>query len=158
VVSTDWGAEEILEVIRHNFERAKVQKYEVIGHKWGTDTTSLKQAFDTVDNTDTDTEVDDGRFDSLILADTLWVTDAHSVLLDSVFSLLKRGGTAHVAAGIHTGRGPLDRFVTAARERGAVVAKVREVRWNQGVWEDFQAPERSGDERGVVVYYTCTLP
>lgn len=153
VVSTDWGAEEILEVIRHNFDRAKVTNYKVIGHEWGTDTTPLKQAL-----TRSEEGEGDGRFDSLILADTLWVTEAHSVLLDSVFALLKPKGVAHVAAGIHTGRGPLERFVSAAEGRGAVVEKVREVRWNQGVWEKYQAPEQAGDERGVVVYYTCTIP
>lgn len=156
VVSTDWGADEILHVIRHNFDRAKVKNYKVLGHEWGTDTTPLRSAF--VTDTNDTAGLDDDRFDSLILADTLWVTEAHSVLLDSVFSLLKKGGVAHVAAGIHTGRGPLKRFVNAATERGAVVQKVREVRWNQGIWEEYQMAEQAGDERGVVVYYTCTVP
>lgn len=152
VVSTDWGVDEVLNVIRDNFHRAKIGDYRVVGHMWGTDPTPLLQAFDdTSDNHD-----QDQRFDSLILADTLWVTEAQSALLDSVFALLKPEGIAHIAAGIHTGRGPLKRFVTAAENRGATITKVKEVRWNQGQWDVYDRPKGQGDERGVVVYYTCS--
>jgi nicotinamide N-methyltransferase len=145
VLSTDWGVDEVLDVIKGNFEKAKVPKYSVLGHEWGTDPSPLLGSGK------------GGQFDSLLLADTLWVTDAHSALLDSVYALLKPGGTAHIAAGLHTGRGPLERFVAAARGRGAVVEHIKEVRWNRGEWEDYVAPANSDEERGVVVYYTCTI-
>jgi nicotinamide N-methyltransferase len=149
VVSTDWGVDEVLDVIKGNFERAKIPKYSVVGHEWGTDPAPLLNA--------RSGDKEGEKFDSLLLADTLWVTDAHSALLDSVFALLKPGGTAHVAAGLHTGRGPLERFVASAEERGARVQHIKEVRWNRGQWEDYEAPVNTDEERGVVVYYTCTI-
>lgn len=145
VLSTDWGVDEVLDVIKGNFDRAKVPRYSVLGHEWGTDPSPLLSAGS------------GGKFDSLLLADTLWVTEAHSALLDSVYAILKSGGTAHVAAGLHTGRGPLERFVAAARTRGANVKHIKEVRWNRGQWEDYEPPADSVEERGVVVYYTCTI-
>lgn len=148
VVSTDWGVDEVLDVIRGNFERAKVSTYRVVGHEWGTDPAPLLRALSSSDGQ---------RFDNLILADTLWVTEAQSALLDSIYALLKAEGVAHIAAGLHTGRAPLDRFVNAARERGASIQKVREVRWNQGQWEAYEQPKDEQEERGVVVYYTLTI-
>jgi predicted nicotinamide N-methyase len=152
VVSSDWGVEEVLDVIKGNFERAKVGNFKVVGHEWGTDPTPL---LDATSGQGYGTESE--KFDSLLLADTLWVTEAHSALLDSVLALLKPGGTAHIAAGLHTGRGPVERFVSSARARGATVRAVKEVRWNNGQWEGYEAPERPDEERGVVVYYTCTI-
>jgi predicted nicotinamide N-methyase len=144
VVSTDWGVDEVLDVIKGNFERAGVNDYKVVGHEWGTDPDPLLEGGD--------------KFDALLLADTLWVTEAHNALLDSVFALLKPGGVAHIAAGLHTGRGPVDRFLAAARERGGKVQAIKEVRWNRGVWDDYTTNEGVGEERGVVVYHTCTTP
>lgn len=149
VVSTDWGVDEVLDVIRDNFGRANVTSFKVVGHEWGTDPTALLCALSSREEGE--------RFDNLILADTLWVTEAQSALLDSVSTLLKPGGTAHVAAGLHTGRGPLERFVVAAIERGADIVKVKEVRWNQGHWEAYEPPATEQEERGVVFHYTLTI-
>ena len=100
------------------------------------------------------------RFDALLLADTLWVTEAHSALLDSIFALLKPDGTAHIAAGLHTGRGPLQRFISAAEARGGVVRNHKEVFWKaEGEWEE-GASGLGGleEERGVVVYFELVVP
>ncbi|GFZ49405.1 hypothetical protein JCM24511_07525 [Saitozyma sp. JCM 24511] len=155
VVSSDWGDLAILSTLHDNFERnvpvsTPKKTYAVVGHQWGTDTSPLLEALCTHPiHTRT-------RFDHLLLADTLWITEAHSALLDSVFALLCPGGIAHIAAGYHTGRGPVERFVSAARARGARVGSMREVQWKLGGgWEEYSGTHSGeGEERGVVVYFT----
>jgi len=122
----------------------------VRGHTWGTDTSELVSLVPRL------TSASAGGFD-LILADTLWTSAGHDALLVSIMALLRRGGTAHVTAGLHTGRGPVNRFMAAAAARGLKVLKHGEVRWlpggGWGVYED-EENEGEGEVRGVVVYYT----
>ena len=152
VVSSDWDAPEILDVLRSNFERScKSSKWSVVGYQWGKDVSPLLGALES-----------GKRFDILLLADTLWVTAAHAALLDSVLELLKVGGTAHITAGLHTGRGPLERFIASARSRGAVVTVIRQVRWQFNEqnerWDEYVSPMVTlEEERGVVVYFTLQL-
>jgi predicted nicotinamide N-methyase len=150
VVSSDWAADEVLDVLRANFKRnATESAFEVVGHRWGTDPTGMLNALATQAT----------RFDTLLLADTLWITDAHSALLDSILALLSPSGIVHIAAGLHTGRGPVQRFISAATARGATVTPVREVCWKiGGGWGDYNRPEGGlEEERGVVVYFTLHL-
>jgi nicotinamide N-methyltransferase len=150
VVSSDWGVVEVLSVVEDNFRQNcadKADRWTVRGLKWGEDPTPLLQAL----NPD-----QAGRqFDALLLADTLWVSEAQSALLDSIMALLRPGGVAHVAAGLHTGRGPVERFLLSSKERGLRVEKVREVRWTIGGGWDEHVVYAQGleEERGVVVYY-----
>ncbi|CAD6581151.1 MAG: hypothetical protein TREMPRED_002937 [Tremellales sp. Tagirdzhanova-0007] len=152
VVSSDWEAPQILDVLRGNFERACMcSKWSVLGYQWGKDVSPL---LDTLES--------GKRFDILLLADTLWVTEAHAELLDSVFELLEVGGTAHIAAGLHTGRGPLERFISSARSRGAVITIIRQVLWQSNKrderWDEYVSPTVTlEEERGVVVYFTLQL-
>ncbi|WVR07411.1 hypothetical protein IAU60_004452 [Kwoniella sp. DSM 27419] len=189
VVSTDWGVEEVLSVLRSNFACACQNtsegqgRWSVIGHQWGTDPAELLAAISGSEaqaagqsahslsvppgssgnerklSPSQDTFLDSIRFDTLLAADVLWVSTSHPALLDSIQALLAKGGTAHITAGLHTGRGPLERFVTAARERGMAVELVKEVRLGKGTkddWEDYdESMRRNGEEeRGVVVYLT----
>ena len=152
VVSTDWGDEDILSTLRDNFTRSCARNWSVIAHAWGSDPTPPLVA-----NT---LHATPHPFDYLLLADTLWATEAHVALLDSVWNLLRPGGVAHFAAGLHTGRGPLDRLVIAARKRGGFVEMKKEVKWkSEGRWDDWQGMnEGSEEERGVVIYFTLTIP
>ncbi|KAL7423458.1 hypothetical protein Q5752_001038 [Cryptotrichosporon argae] len=174
VVSTDWDADEVISVLRANFsancgppasrssstaagsdeqeeegERAtgSGHHWQVVGHCWGSDPAPVLSAGT------------GGTYDAVLLADTLWVTDAHAALLDSV-ARLTPGGLAHVAAGLHTGRGPVERFLDSARARGCAVRKVDEVRWQVGGGWAAHGAETAGleEERGVVVYYTLQVP
>ncbi|WVQ99878.1 hypothetical protein IAU59_007021 [Kwoniella sp. CBS 9459] len=124
----------------------------------------------------------DGHFDVLLLADVLWTTSSHSALLDSIANLLRRAsktstphpnqphsksprrrdqmyGEAHITAGLHTGRGPVERFTASARERGMKVTMIREVRLGRNGWEAYdESMAKAGEEeRGVVVYFTLRL-
>jgi nicotinamide N-methyltransferase len=139
---------EVISAIKHNFGLAcgDKGKWGVMGHTWGTDPSGLLHALGDKPR----------QFDVLLLADTLWVTEAHSVLLDSIFALLAPGGIAHIAAGLHTGRGPVERFRTAAKERGGELSDVKSVKWmTGGGWEEHTLPDKGlEEERGVVIYFT----
>lgn len=140
VVCTDYDDASVVANIARNVAAAAAP-VTVRGHTWGTETESLRalapQGF------------------SLLLADTLWSTDTHALLLDSVLALLAPGGTAHIAAGLHTGRGPHERFAALAAERGLKMEKQEEVIYDQGAWAPHTA-QGAGleEERGVVIYYT----
>lgn len=152
VVCSDYDADEVISVIEGNFRRAaedvkdgrSLGAWAVTGHTWGTPTDKLCKA----------ASVTSQKFDVLFLSDVLWVTAAHGVLLDSVLSLLKTTGIAHVTCGLHTGRGPLERFITQAKSRGAAIEVQSEVRWKlEGGWEPFDREECGlEEERGVVVH------
>ncbi|WOO82511.1 Protein N-terminal and lysine N-methyltransferase efm7 [Vanrija pseudolonga] len=145
VVCSDYDAPEVISAIGRNFEAsgADAGKWAVLGHSWGTDPSKLLAHAP-------------GGFDELILADTLWQTDYHPILLDSVLALLAPNGVVHVAAGLHTGRGPHERFLALAETRGLRAQLETEVQWlPDGEWGP-HAPNTDGleEERGVVMYYT----
>lgn len=167
VVGTDYDDESIIKVMRRNYAGAlgeggeikddavasdavashnsNTHHWAVRGHSWGTDPTPLLN-------------LAGGQFDVVLLADTLWSTPGHADLLDSVVALLKDGGVAHVAAGLHTGRGPVARFMDMANDRGFQVQFIREVAWMPGGgWGESTArKDAEGEERGIVMYYILT--
>ncbi|EKD02382.1 hypothetical protein A1Q2_03319 [Trichosporon asahii var. asahii CBS 8904] len=140
VVCTDYDDETVVANIARNVAAASSPVI-VRGHSWGTPTDELlsfsPQGY------------------SLLLADTLWSTETHGILLDSILALLAKEGVAHLAAGLHTGRGPHDRFRKLAEERGLVMEKMEEVIYDCGEWKRHE-DEGMGleEERGVVIYYT----
>ncbi|KAJ9115621.1 hypothetical protein QFC20_000947 [Naganishia adeliensis] len=111
------------------------------------------------------------KFTMLFLADLLWTTSAHASLVTSIINLLcPRTGTAHVVAGLHQGRGAVERFkrswLDRTAARGGWVKDLLEVQWDHTGWEvlrDFRmkdrtgAPEEGGDEHGTVVWFTIGL-
>ena len=182
VLSTDWGDESILRCLEENFGRnCEGRRWGVMGHEWGTDTAPLLSFGSATSSSNLDVKsanrigklsangvAQDAasqvrQFDTILLSDTLWVSSAHSALLNSVQSLLQANGVAHVAAGLHTGRWPIKSFITNAEERGMSIERVREVRWaGEGTWEEVgELPKMdtsfgSEEERGVVVYLKMT--
>ena len=144
VVCTDWGVEEVLAALKENLDGKGSAA--VIGHEWGMDPTPVLEALE-----------GPKRFDAVLLADTLWVTDAHQQLLDSITALLRPGGTAYVAAGLHTGRGPVERFRQAAADRGFGLGEITEVQWVRGTWEQYQPRPGLEEERGVVISFTLHI-
>jgi len=184
VVGTDYDIHEVIDVLRANFRRNAERNistgigngtetgdvtiagsrpgagsWAVVGHTWGTDPSAVYLSLSSFrDSTSPRQAGDKKQFDALLLADTLWMTDSHSILLESVFALLRPGGTAHIAAGLHTGRGPIGRFIRLAEEEGATVIPMCEVQWNNGQWVEHREHETGlEEERGVVVYYTLHL-
>lgn len=140
VVCTDYDDATVIANISCNVSTASAP-VAVRGHSWGTPTDELLSL--------------SPQGYSLLLADTLWSTDTHGILLDSILALLAKDGVAHLAAGLHTGRGPHDRFRKLAEERGLVMEKREEVIYDCGEWKRHE-DEGMGleEERGVVIYYT----
>lgn len=148
VTCTDYNDPVVVSTIRRNFAE-QPGDWAVMGHSWGTDVSKLLARAR-------------GGYDAVLLADTLWSSDKHGILLDSVCSILRcpkgegdDGGVVHVAAGLHTGRGPVARFLEMAETRGLAASFVSEVQWLPGGgWGAHEwAGERLQEERGVVVYY-----
>ncbi|RXK40207.1 hypothetical protein M231_02481 [Tremella mesenterica] len=99
------------------------------------------------------------KFDVLLLADLIWISDSHPFLLDSIFSLLRPGGEAYITAGLHTGRGPVERFCQSAEKRGGVIVKFPDVRWSPQGWKGYSREEGGlEEERGVVVSMILRVP
>ncbi|WWC63167.1 uncharacterized protein I303_105767 [Kwoniella dejecticola CBS 10117] len=182
VVSTDYPIDEVLDVLRGNFSRAErslvfdleqtaaqnarseqsdeegdkeLKKWEVMGHCWGENTSPLLALIPT-----TTESPKPKKFDTILAADVLWTTSSHSILLDSITSLLAENGIAHITAGLHTGRGPVERFLVSAKERGFTVDYKGEVRLRgDGKWDEYDESlaKKGEEERGVVVWFTLTL-
>lgn len=175
VVSSDYDDPEVVRTIRRNFDTEfgpsnSAAGWAVLGHSWGSSVAPLVAHAE-------------GGFDAVLLADTIWSSDKHGILLDSVCGLLRRpkkaadkgakegaqsggelgdregggdgGGVVHIAAGLHTGRGPIERFITLAEKRGLRATLECEVQWLPGGgWGPHAYVGGEGEERGVVVYHT----
>ncbi|WRT68289.1 uncharacterized protein IL334_005265 [Kwoniella shivajii] len=172
VVSTDYGVEEVLSVLKDNFSEAtahtqahgqQTNNWKVLGHCWGDDVKPLLSASSpspdpTIGSSIlTNDRKDNGKFDVVLAADVLWTTSSHSLLLDSITALISEGGIAHITAGLHTGRGPIERFIASAEEKGFKVTSKGEVRLiSDREWEEYN--ENMGkigeEERGVVLWLT----
>ncbi|KAL7414230.1 hypothetical protein BDY24DRAFT_32912 [Mrakia frigida] len=134
LVSTDFGAEEILKALKENLETnigpsssSSGVNWEVLGHEWGASPSALLLS--------PSSSTSPRRFPTLLLSDLLHYTAGHSDLLSSILALLlpsEEGGTAHLTAGLHGGRGAVERFVELARGRGCVVEEIEVVIWDSG--------------------------
>ncbi|KAG4432434.1 hypothetical protein IFR05_012092 [Cadophora sp. M221] len=111
VIISDYPAQEVLKNISANVERnvtsrkvkspTTIAEVEVQGHEWGV----LDDAF-SVENK--------GSFNSILVADCLWMPWQHGNLLKSIEWFLKDGeGRAWVVAGFHTGREKMKGFYEA---------------------------------------------
>ncbi|GAA5988218.1 hypothetical protein JCM10908_002117 [Rhodotorula pacifica] len=82
------------------------------GHSWGEEA-SLSRVL---------AANDDSRFSLILLADTLWVSSAHDLLLSSLTRLFDRSASARIAvcAGFHSGRRTVRRFLRKAKRVGLV--------------------------------------
>ncbi|WWC93638.1 hypothetical protein V866_000473 [Kwoniella sp. B9012] len=178
VVSTDYGVKEVLDVLEDNFKMNSTKddedRWEVKGHCWGDSVDDLvecispeliksnglgSKAIDAQNEEDfhTSNQTTRTKFDIILAADVLWTTSTHQILLDSIISLMTKDGITHITAGLHTGRGPLERFIHSAEKRGLKVEYRGEVRLKgDNSWEEYnQSMAIEGEEeRGVVVWFT----
>lgn len=165
---------DVLAVLRGNFRRAlpaaqESTSFQVLGHTWGEPVDALLESCVPSCQLSISPPPQAERFRTILLADLLWTTAAHADLITSLLGLLAPDGTAHIVAGLHQGRGAVERFRRAWIERGGWVRErdVMEVQWGQGGWEvlrDFRGGcesrrgEEGDDEHGTVVYFTIGLP
>ncbi|KZV96802.1 hypothetical protein EXIGLDRAFT_833374 [Exidia glandulosa HHB12029] len=97
----------------------------VVGHAWGTESfASIGEVGERVPL---------GGFDLIVAADTLWNSEAHRPLCETLRRLLRasqtdlhRCGRAVLVAGLHTGRYAVQRFLDIASETGLEICELRE--------------------------------
>ncbi|GHJ85765.1 hypothetical protein NliqN6_2167 [Naganishia liquefaciens] len=136
--------------------------WHVLGHTWGEPVRDLLTSC-------TPAHVPE-KFHTILCADLLWTTSAHAALITSLTALLApQGGIVHMVAGLHQGRGAVDRFRRAWVERTAGwIEDVFEVQWGRDGWEVLRdwregREARKGDcaeaedEHGTVVYFRIGL-
>jgi hypothetical protein len=64
------------------------------------------------------------RYDLLFLADLLWYTSAHGVLLDSIVTLLSSDGKAWIGCGKYTTLETCNSFIALAGKRGLKARRI----------------------------------
>ena len=126
VVATDYPAPAFLDNLAANVARniadpAVRARVHVCGHAWGTDVADLLAR-----------GARPGRFDTVLLADVLWLELPHADLLRSCRALVKpraEGGRIYLAFSKHTGGAVTDSFFARAAADGFRVRQVHEYRF-----------------------------
>lgn len=107
--ASDYPADEILNVLKLNLERnCPGKQYSVWGHAWG-------QPIDTLHI---------GRYQLIVMADTLWVSNQHGNLLSDIKKLLATDGRLVGACGMHTGQDVVESFLAKAVLHGLKSTKI----------------------------------
>ncbi|KAG8764967.1 hypothetical protein FS842_000039 [Serendipita sp. 407] len=100
------------------------------------------------------------RFDTIVAADSLWMSELHSPLCETLKMTMATHAKAHIIAGLHTGRLTIQRFLEAADKSGLTALKVIEYHSVSGEHRDW-SPEREGERREVMnrwlVYIRLTV-
>ncbi|GAA6032471.1 hypothetical protein JCM8097_004777 [Rhodosporidiobolus ruineniae] len=118
VTLTDYDDPALIANLRSNIALAfdkepEVQKrIRALGHSWGEED-SLRALISSNSSR---------PFSRILLADTLWYSSAHTLLLSSLGRLLARTPSAriHIVAGFHSGRATVRSFLRKARKVGLV--------------------------------------
>ncbi|GAA5974938.1 hypothetical protein JCM5350_004512 [Sporobolomyces pararoseus] len=129
VVLTDYDDSLLIENLRGNIELAYKddepiqQKLRALGHTWG-ESQSLEKIFELNDNE---------RFTHVLMADTLWLTEAQTSLVSSLTKLLAFTPFAriHLVAGFHSGRNAVRSFLRRAGEAGLEKKEVDGKEWEE---------------------------
>ncbi|GAA5974136.1 hypothetical protein JCM3765_007351, partial [Sporobolomyces pararoseus] len=98
-------------------------KLKALGHTWG-DSESLERILELNDKE---------RFTHILMADTLWLTEAQTALVSSLTQLLAFTPSAriHLVAGFHSGRNAVRSFLRRAREAGLEEKEVDGKEWEE---------------------------
>ena len=117
VTASDYPDEELIKTLAGNIERNGVNsRCRAVPYAWGSDVSSLHS------------KDDDGGFDVILAADTLWNPDLHSIFIDTLKMALKKSLSSriHLVAGLHTGRYTIQSFLESAQNAGFVIESVVE--------------------------------
>ncbi|GAA5974892.1 hypothetical protein JCM5350_004489 [Sporobolomyces pararoseus] len=129
VVLTDYDDPLLIENLKGNIELAykdderTKKNLRALGHTWG-DFQSLEKILELNDNQ---------RFTHILMADTLWLTEAQIALVSSLTKLLAFTPSAriHLVAGFHSGRSAVRSFLRRAREAGLEEKQVDGKDWEE---------------------------
>lgn len=105
VISSDYPDENLISRLKFNLQQNHCGDYQVIGHEWGEEETiSLL--------------LNQGQFDVILMADTLWMSHQHHNLLKDLQKLLKPKGIIFGVAGLHSGKTTFESFFTKSASYG----------------------------------------
>lgn len=112
---TDYPDDAIIVSLEHSVKRNSASGVRVVPYAWGSNPASLL------------THAPSG-FDVVLAADTLWNSDTHGLLIQSLACTLGRreDARAHCVAGLHTGRYTIEAFMKRASQHGLAVCKADE--------------------------------
>ncbi|KAF9933655.1 hypothetical protein FBU30_004898 [Linnemannia zychae] len=132
---------------RRDQEEQRV-KCAVRGHAWGESVGEMLSCLPSSHHQNNATETDPGtnnsqRYDWILLADTLWVSEGHADLLKSCLAVLREDndGKIFVCCGLHTGYNTVQRFMALATSPAfGLQSKLVEVR-RMPVWGETRSAE-----------------
>jgi hypothetical protein len=113
---TDYPDEALIGTLTSNVRRNDVAlNCRVVPYAWGSDPSPLLGA-------------DGDGFDIIIAADTLWNSELHHILIDSLTKTLKRTSSSriHLIAGLHTGRYTIQAAITCAERMDLEIESILE--------------------------------
>lgn len=140
VVVSDYPDELLIRTLKENVDKAGVSSNcRAVGYGWGTDPHELLR-------TTKDNEQD--GFDVILAADTLWSSETHEILAESLKKTLRQTPQAriHLVAGLHTGRFALQKFMDLALRRGFTLKGINEHAANGQLRTRAWDPERVEDD------------
>lgn len=153
VIVSDYPDEILIRTLEANVQTAGVTaNCRAVGYGWGTDAAEILKT--------SDGNILNG-FDIVLAADTLWNSETHQILTDTLLRILRRSpdARAHLIAGLHTGRWTLKRFLDLALENGFQISSVVEHSVNDNAitraWEAEREDAEVERRRWVVWIQLC---
>ncbi|KAG6888848.1 hypothetical protein C0992_007344 [Termitomyces sp. T32_za158] len=143
VVVSDYPDELLMRTLAENVSRNGVSHCCVAApYAWGSDASNVIG--------------DDGAFDIVVAADTLWNSTLHTIFIQSLRTTLKKLPSAriHLVAGLHTGRYTIQSFLDAVQQAGFDIesAQERQVKGDQDRAWDVKGDNDDKDRRRWVVW------
>jgi nicotinamide N-methyltransferase len=144
---------------RRDQEEQRV-KCAVRGHAWGENVQEMLECLpsSTQDSEQatgargvvSDMKNSDRRYDWVLLADTLWVSEGHADLLKSCLAVLRGQGKIFVCCGLHTGYNTVQRFMTLATSPVfGLHSRLVEIR-RMPLWGETRSPEELRKENELL--------
>ncbi|KAE8180437.1 hypothetical protein A4X06_0g5849 [Tilletia controversa] len=148
VLATDYDEEQVVRVLRQNVGRALREDPDLegrvkgAGYTWGRDPDDIFDLLPTPPS-----RSGGGKFDTIVLADTLWDPLSHADLAKSLSLTLSKTREARVVvvAGLHTGRERIGDFVRKVRRVGLEILPSSSSRESdregvslRGLWDELE--------------------
>lgn len=131
-ILTDYDSPELVQTLKNNLQ-ANFSSQEIksairsLGFTWGTSIEDVEDTLDSMRGAGSNPHTD-RHFSRILLADCMWDSLSHQVLIKSLSQLLRRDEHARVlvVSGLHTGREKITSFIRRAARVGLVLKDVDE--------------------------------
>ncbi|GJJ72943.1 EEF1A N-terminal glycine/lysine methyltransferase [Entomortierella parvispora] len=118
----------------------------VRGHAWGQSVDDMLDCLSTSVSPATMLSGSRPKYDWILMADTLWVSEGHPDLLKSCLAVLDKSGKVLICCGLHTGYNTVQRFLALAEsDRYGFVSRLIEIR-RVPLWGDSRTPDELREE------------